>query len=72
MIGTAFFALGLCLFLMRSCTPAPSTYSPGKSDTTITVDGHPATPQERQQIEAAMKASQTHPPAAPSSAHPPK
>ena len=22
MIGTAFFALGLCLFLMRSCAPA--------------------------------------------------
>ncbi len=56
MIGTGFLALGLCLVLMRSCA-ATSVQSGASEDpgTTVTIDGRPASPEERKQIEAAMK-----------------
>ena len=55
MIGTALLALGLCLFFMRSCASARPDYA--TSGPPMTVDGQPVSPEERQTIEAQIKAS---------------
>ncbi len=57
-IGTALFGLSLFLILLRGCAmsgqnnSSRSGYSQ-QDNATITVDGRPATPQERQMIEQA-------------------
>ena len=48
-IGTVLFCLGLCLVLLRSCGREGPSYSSGErpGETTVTIDGKPATPEER-------------------------
>jgi hypothetical protein len=72
-IGTVFFLLGLCVFLLRSCASAgPSSSSLNEPTTTVTIDGHPASPDEQRAIEEQIKRIDTHPSSPPSSAHSPK